>query len=142
MADKYNAERYSDPTAYAALTNIEREEKAARKTIIYRPVVYICSPFSGNVEYNTKRARAYSRFAVDYNAIPIAPHLLFPQFMSEEKERNLAVHINKVILNKCREVWVFGTEYSKGMKQEIAYAKKKDKIIRYFTENMEEIKYE
>ena len=31
-----------DPTVYEALSNIEKEEKAARR--VYRPLVYICSP--------------------------------------------------------------------------------------------------
>ena len=39
--DKFNAEGYYDPTAYDALTNIERREKEART---FRPLVYICSP--------------------------------------------------------------------------------------------------
>ena len=42
-----------------------------------RPLVYICSPFSGDIEGNTKKAREYSRFAVDQGAIPLAPHLLY-----------------------------------------------------------------
>ena len=46
---KYNSEGYYDPTTHAALTNIENEEKRAR----FRPIVYICSPFSGDVEGNT-----------------------------------------------------------------------------------------
>lgn len=42
-----NAERYADPTAYQALTNIEREEKRQ-----FRPLVYVCSPYSGNIDAN------------------------------------------------------------------------------------------
>ncbi len=30
----------------------------------YRPLVYICSPLSGDVETNTERARAFCRFAI------------------------------------------------------------------------------
>ena len=87
MIDRYNGERYSDPTAYAALSKIEKEEQTNRKPVKYRPLVYICSPYSGNVEFNVSRARRYSRFAVDRGAIPIAPHLLLPQYMLEETER-------------------------------------------------------
>ena len=39
---KYNSEGYYDPTAYEALTKAIQEEKTAR----YRPLVYICSPYS------------------------------------------------------------------------------------------------
>ena len=42
---KYNSEGYYDPTAYEALTKVTQEEKAAR----YRPLVYICSPYSGMI---------------------------------------------------------------------------------------------
>ena len=84
---RYNSEGYYDPTAYEALTKIVQEEKAAR----YRPLVYICSPYSGDTEGNTEKARRYSRFAADAGTIPIAPHLLFPQFLSEETERELAM---------------------------------------------------
>ena len=49
----YNAEGYLDPTAYEALTRIERE---AKKTA-FRPLVFISSPFAGDTRRNTKRAR-------------------------------------------------------------------------------------
>ena len=49
--NKYNSEGYYDPTVYEALSNIEKEEKAARR--IYRPLVYICSPYAGKVVSKT-----------------------------------------------------------------------------------------
>lgn len=70
-ADKYNAEGYYDPTAYGAFVNIEAEKRQAR----FRPIVYICSPYSGDTETNVENARRYSRFAVDSGFLPIAPHL-------------------------------------------------------------------
>ena len=42
----YNAEGYIDLTAYEALSRIEREERRAKKAAAYRPLVYICSPYS------------------------------------------------------------------------------------------------
>ena len=60
--DKQNQEGYDDPTAYEAITNIEQEERALRA---FRPIVYICSPYSGDVEHNVKAAQGYSRHAVD-----------------------------------------------------------------------------
>ena len=79
--NKYNSEGYYDPTVYEALSNIEKEEKAARR--IYRPLVYICSPYAGDVEQNVNMARVYSRFAVRNTGIPLTPHLLYPQFMDD-----------------------------------------------------------
>lgn len=71
--------------------------------------MYICSAFSGDMEGNTEKARAYSRFAVDQGAIPIAPHLLLPQFMKEDSERDLAMFMDIAILSKCKELWIFGS---------------------------------
>ena len=135
---KYNSEGYSDPTSHAALSGIQKEEKAAKRA--YRPLVYICSPFAGDTEENTQKARRYSRFAVRSSAIPLAPHLLFPQFMDDTKpaERALAMFMNLVLLGKCDQVWVFGGTVSEGMAAEIEKAEKRDMVIRYFTENCEE----
>lgn len=79
--NKFNSEGYYDPTTYEALTNIAREEKAAKR--VYRPLVYICSPYAGEVEWNVNMARVYSRFAVRNACIPLASHLLYPQFMDD-----------------------------------------------------------
>lgn len=131
---KFNSEGYYDPTTYEALSKVEREEKAAR----YRPLVYICSQFSGDISGNIERAKKYSRYAVDSKAIPIAPHLLFPQFMSDDAERELALFMDMVLLGKCEELWVFGEQVTEGMSAEIAKAKRKNMKIRYFTEDCEE----
>lgn len=136
MANKYNAEGYYSPTEYEAFTNIEKEEKAAN----FRPIVYICSPYSGNVNHNIEMARKYCRFAVDKHYLPIAPHLLFTQFMDDTipEERETAIFMNFVLMSKCVEMWVFGDVISKGMQAEINRAKRKNMMIRYFTEELEE----
>ena len=138
MANKFNSEGYADPTACEALRRIEKEEKAAR----YRPLVYICSPFSGKVKKNKKNARKYCRFALEQHTIPFAPHLLFPQFMNDNspEERQLAMFMNIIMLGHCEELWVFGERISAGMKQEIRKAERKHMRIRYFTEDLEEKK--
>ena len=127
-----NSEGYCDPVPFAATANIDRE---ARK---FRPVVYVCSPFRGDTAGNMARTRKYCRFAVNQGAIPLAPHLYFPQFMKEESERELVMFIDLVLLGKCAEVWVFGSEITEGMQLEIAKAQKKQLKIRYFTEDMQE----
>lgn len=133
-----NSEGYYDPTAYEALSNIEREAKAVRT---FRPVVYICSPLSGDMEGNQEKARAYCRFAVDTGYIPIATHIYFPQFMNEQssRERNLALVMDTVLLTKCAELWVFGDIISRGMSVEIEKARRKGLPIRYFTKNCMEV---
>ena len=65
MAEFKNAEGYADPTAFEAFCALEKEEKALRA---FRPIVYICSPYAGDIENNTAAARRYSRFAVESGA--------------------------------------------------------------------------
>lgn len=141
MANLYNAEGYVSPTEYAAFTRIEKEERAAVKAAAFRPIVYICSPYSGEVERNLEMARRYSRFAVDQHCLPITPHIYFTQFMNDSipEERETALFMNWVLMSKCAELWVFGSVISKGMQAEIDRAKRKHIKIRYFTEEMEEI---
>lgn len=136
--NKFNSEGYYDQTTYEALTNIEKEECALRT---FRPIVYICSPYAGDVTVNVENARRYSRFAVESGYIPIAPHLLFPQFLSDDnpKERQLGLFFGNALMSKCAEVWVFGNIISAGMEAEIKRAKWKDYRLRYFTENCEEV---
>jgi len=137
MLDKCNSEGYPDPTAYEALLRIELEAK----TSAFRPLVFICSPFAGDIIGNTEKARGYSRFAVLRNCIPIAPHLLFPQFMddSDPSQRDLAIFMGLVLLSKCIEIWVFGETITAGMSVELTKAKQKEMRIRYFTEQCEEV---
>ena len=136
--DKYNAEGYSDPTAYEAMALIEKEKRALRA---FRPIVYICSPYAGDTEINVKAAQDYSRFAVDKGYIPVAPHLLFPQFMKDAnpEERKLGLFFGNALMSKCSEVWVFGKRISAGMEAEIKRARWKNYRLRYFSGNCEEV---
>lgn len=134
--DRYNAEGYPDPTAADALAAVTREEKAKA----WKPCVFICSPFAGDIEINTMRAIRYTRFAVASGAIPFAPHLLYPQVLDENDitERELGLFFGLVWLGKCDELWVFGRYISNGMSREIAKAKKRGIPIRRFNDKCEE----
>ncbi len=136
--EKFNNEGYYDPTAYEALSIIEKEERALRA---FRPIVFICSPYAGEVDENIRAARRYSRFAVDKGYIPIAPHLLFPQFLNDAapNERQLGLFFGDALMSKCSEVWVFGSRISAGMETEIKRAKWKNYRLRYFNESCEEV---
>lgn len=134
--NKYNSEHYPDPTVYEALTNMER----ATRIHSFRPLVFICSPYTGNIKRNVHRAQEYSRFAVSQNTIPIAPHLLFPQFLDDgdSDQRSLGIFMGLVLMGKCHEVWVFGTQITRGMALEIEKARERGKPIRYFSDQCEE----
>nr|DAE04726.1 MAG TPA: N-deoxyribosyltransferase [Siphoviridae sp. ctFSL3] len=137
----YNKEGYPIPTHYYAAKNIEAEERERKaKLHIFRPIVYICSPLRGDVPRNIQNTRKYSRFAVTEGYLPLAPHLLFPQFMddSDEDEREVGIHMGLVLLTKCMELWVFGDKITEGMRREIKRAKWRNIPVRYFTENLEE----
>ena len=71
----------------------------------------------------------------------IAPHIYFTQFMNDNdrRERDLALFMDIVLLSKCAELWVFGEKITSGMSIEIEKAKRKGQLIRYFTENCEEV---
>ncbi len=136
--DLRNSEGYPDPTAYNAISALEREEYQA--LCAFRPIVYICSPYAGDIAGNTEAARRYSRFAVEAGYIPITPHLLFPQFMADDDpaERELGLFFGNALMSKCSEVWVFGERISNGMAAEIKRARWKNYRLRYFTEELEE----
>lgn len=107
----------------------------------YRPLIYICSPFAGEVEQNVQRARAYSRFAVAQGVVPIAPHLLFPQFMDDEDavSRAHALQMGLLILHHCAELWHFGNRITSGMAAEIEEAVRRGVKIRHFNEDCVEV---
>ena len=139
--DKKNHEGYLDKTAHDAISNIQCEEKAADKKAAYLPLVYVCSPYAGDIETNTEKAKKYSRFAMDQGTIPVTPHLMYPQFMDDtnKDEREKAMHFNYVLLGKCKEVWVFGGVITHGMAREISIARKRHMVIRWFTQDMKEV---
>jgi len=135
--NKRNSEGYSDPTAYEALTAVVRDER--RKKNPRRLLVYVCSPFAGDTKRNTENARKYCAFTVEQNAIPLAPHLMYPQFMDDgdPKQRKLALLFGLIWLHMMDEVWVFGERISPGMKQEISKARAIGMPIKFFTEDCE-----
>ena len=108
--NKFNIEGYEDPTAYEALTHINAEERKGR----FRPMVYICSPFSGDPEGNTEKAKRYCRYATQAGYLPFAPHLFFPLFLRDElpRERALGLSMAIVMLTKwgiicgCTGLWI------------------------------------
>ena len=134
--DYKNSEGYADPTAYEALTAVAKSEKP------YKPLVYIASPYAGDIESNTLRTQGYCRFAVTKNCIPIAPHLHYPQFMddSDKEQRELGLFFALVLLGKCDELWIFGDRVSNGMSQEIRKAEKRGIPIRRFSFKCEEVR--
>lgn len=85
-------------------------------------VIYVCSPFGGK-QSNLDKAKTYSRFVADKGHVPLAPHLLLPQFMDEKTERATGLKYALALLSVADEVWVFTDQVSDGMSSEIRAAK-------------------
>jgi hypothetical protein len=87
-------------------------------------IVYIASPFAGDIGHNVVNARNFCRHVIAQGFIPFAPHLLYPQFMDDgdEAERDLGIQFGLALLAKCDELWVFGETVSDGMFREITEA--------------------
>ncbi|WP_036916776.1 DUF4406 domain-containing protein [Propionimicrobium sp. BV2F7] len=132
---RLNEKGYRDPTAYKALKDIQQTE------FDNRPLTYICSPYSGDAKTNAKIARDLSAYAVQCRRIPLAPHLLFPQFMDDTNpvERETAMWFNRVLLTRCDSMWVYTPRVSKGMRLEIDWAHQLVIPIAYLDRNFEEV---
>lgn len=135
MASKRNDENYCNPTAYAAFAKIKQEAKQNRAC---RPLIYVCSLLSGDIAANQENARRYCRSVVERGGIPLAPHLLFLQFIDEETERELSLFMGIILMGKCDEIWVFGNRITAGMRGEIDRAERLKKKIRCFSEELKE----
>ncbi|OKL46986.1 hypothetical protein BSR28_06085 [Boudabousia liubingyangii] len=73
-----------------------------------RRLIYVSSAYSGDTKRNTHLAKAYARFVHDCGYVPIVPHLLFPQFLDEETEREAGIEAALSLLELCDEYWAFG----------------------------------
>ena len=138
--------RCADPTAEAAIANVMREYRAEQRAkyrrqaeIKQRPKVYVVSKYAGEVSNNVEKAREYCRFVAKAKRIPVASHLIYPQFLNDDDpaEREIGTMFGMALLAICDEVWVFGKEHSTGMQAEIIEARRLGKPIRFVTEKAE-----
>lgn len=131
------SEGYMDVVPYQAIANIDREMKARTG---FRPLVYICAPFSEDIESNKMRATAFIEYAYQNGCIPVTSHLLFT-FMNDDskQERELALHMDLVLMGKCQEVWVLSERITTGMSAEIEKAQRRRQAVRYFRNDFTEV---
>ena len=99
--------------------------------------IFICSPFRGDVKGNREKAARYCRKAYEEGCLPIAPHLIFPQFLNEDslKERADGISMGLELMQECDEVWVYG-KITDGMAQEVKFAVEHG-ILVWFKEMLE-----
>lgn len=105
-----------------------------------RKIVYICSPLRFSYERNKIKANLFQRYAYEKGCLPLAPHIIFPQFLDDETkvERRAGMEMGLQLLELCDELWVFGPRISEGMKMEIELARKLGKHTKYVNEDLDE----
>lgn len=88
-----------------------------------RPLVFICSPYRGDIQRNVEIARKMCRLAVLEGMNPFAPHLFYTQFMDDDddEEREDGMDCGTQIMNLCSMLWIHSPDigFSEGMKAEI-----------------------
>ena len=91
-------------------------------------LVFLCSPYSGDIERNERYARAALADSLARGEAPIAPHLLYTQLgvlrddVPDERERGMAA--GREILVSCDLVAAYvDLGISKGMESELALAR-------------------
>ncbi|MGN0851835.1 MAG: DUF4406 domain-containing protein [Kiritimatiellia bacterium] len=100
-------------------------------------IIYVASPFHGDgtaesQRENMKRAAVYCAWVVQRGHVPYAPHLLFPNFLDENKpeHREIALKAGQAMLNRCDQLWAFTENgISDGMRAEMDYARRIGKQV-------------
>ena len=121
------------------LTMLARQGKQKEEAPM--KLVFICSPYRGDVEANTARTKRYCYFAHTQGVAPVAPHLHNPQFLDENfpDERQAGIAIGIEYLRRADELWCFGDRLTEGMVLELQAAQQLKIPIRYFTDRCEEV---
>lgn len=89
-------------------------------------LIYIASPYAGDVKQNIAFAKAACLYAIKQGHTPVAVHLLYPQFLDDSNpaQRAAGLTMGHRVLVACDELWVCGSRISSGMAAEIAEAKR------------------
>ncbi len=110
-----------------------REQPAPKPT--RSPVVYIASPYKGDMKRNLRKAAKYTAEAIKKGAVPITPHLFYSAVLddTDPQERQTGMRMGIDLLTICDELWAFGTP-SEGMAREIEIATKLNIPVIYHSE--------
>ena len=89
-------------------------------------LIYVVSPYAGDIEQNTEYARRACRHVMNEGHAFFAPHLLYPQLLDDSKpqERQAGLDMGLAMLPRCAELWCYGDRISYGMHLEIEEAVK------------------
>ena len=105
-------------------------------------VAYVCAPLAGDLKKNISNAKKFGKFLFDRGMAPVMPHI-YAEILDDKEpyDRELGMNADRSLLFKCDEMWVFGDKFTKGMKEEIHFAKMINMKIKYIS-NSEVDKYE
>lgn len=105
-------------------------------------VAYVCAPLAGDLKKNISNAKKFGKFLFDRGMAPVIPHI-YAEILDDKEpyDRELGMNADRSLLFKCDEMWVFGDKFTKGMKEEIHFAKMINMKIKYIS-NSEVDKYE
>jgi hypothetical protein len=95
-------------------------------------LVYICSPYAGDIETNIRFAKDACLYAAEHGCAPVAVHLIYPQILDDSipAQRVIGIQMGLRVLASCDELWICGSRISHGMSCEIAEAERLDVLIR------------
>lgn len=97
-------------------------------------LLYVCSPYRGEVKRNKEYARELTRKALENGFVPVTVHLYLTEATNDEipEERDLGMAAGKKILENCKYILI-GDRYgiSEGMLGEMSLAKAKGLISLY-----------
>nr|WP_308625353.1 DUF4406 domain-containing protein [uncultured Eisenbergiella sp.] len=99
-------------------------------------LVYIASPYAGDVESNAAFAIDACRYAMEQEVTPVAVHLLYPRMLDDcvPAEREAGIRMGLRVLEACDELWLCGDRLSRGMKAELKEAGRLGIPVRYVAE--------
>jgi hypothetical protein len=105
-------------------------------------VAYVCAPLAGDLKKNISNAKKFGKFLFDRGMAPVIPHI-YAEILDDKDpyDRELGMNADRSLLFKCDEMWVFGDKFTKGMKEEIHFAKMINMKIKYISDS-EVDKYE
>ena len=97
-------------------------------------LIFVASPYAGNVKDNLKYAQGACRFVKDSGHAFFAPHLLYPKVLRnrDQGDRQAGLDMALDMLRRCDELWAFGVVISDEMRIELNEATKLDIPIKHF----------
>jgi hypothetical protein len=87
-------------------------------------IIYVASPYAGDIQKNTEFAKRACRHVMNEGHAFFAPHLLYPQLLNDANphERQTGLDMGIAVLSRCDELWCYGDRVSPGMRAEIEEA--------------------